>query len=315
MDKKRVHFAAALREDQRAFVADYLRARALDAEFVNASQLWQQLDAVEWLIVGRPPRLDWARATRLRLIHVAGSGVDPLFPAVGLRSEVVVSNSRGAHAALVSEHVFALLLTLFKDLPRALTQQVAKSWKSYPVEALSGKKLCVVGLGEIGRRVVKAATAFGMRVVGVCNTPRACAGADQVYGANALAAAVAEADAVVLCVPLTSSTRAMFDASIFEVMKTNARLINVSRGAVVDEQALLRALQSGQIQAALDVFEEEPLTPESPLWHCPGIVITPHIAGYAQNYLEPVLEQFVAAVAALEQGVEPNTRVDRVREY
>lgn len=310
-----VHIALKLSAERERQVTDALRSHGLEARIVDASQLIEQLPQIERLIIGRPPRIDWAPAVNLRLLHVAGAGVDPLFPATGLRPEAVITSSRGAHAELVRDHVIALLLALYRDLPRAFAQQARREWRSYATQSLAGQRLCLVGLGEIGSRVALVANALGMRVTGVCRTPRDVPGVERVVGPDQLSELARQADALAICVPLTSRTRYLFDAKLIEQLPHGMRLVNVSRGAILDEVALERALRAGRLTAALDVFDSEPLPVDSPLWDCPGLVISPHVAGFAADYLDGVIALFLDAQHALERGEVPRTLVSREREY
>lgn len=298
-------------------VTERLRRAGLRAVFLRtAAALEAALPEVELLLLGRPPRLDWSGAQRLRLLHVAGAGVDPLFPARGLREQVVITNSRGAMADAVRDHVLALVFAFARDLPRAFAQQAARSWQTYSREPIRNQRLCVVGLGEIGSRVASAGIALGFRVSGVCRSARPFPGVEPVRDVAELSAAFAEADYVVLCLPLTSSTRGLCDDALLGALSPRAVLIDVSRGGIVDEGALERRLRAGQLRgAALDVFAEEPLPPNSPLWTCPGLLITPHSAGSIPTYFEAVVALFVDAVERLTRGEQPRTLVSRTAEY
>lgn len=310
-----VHIALKLSPERERQILDQLLSHGLEARVVSAVELERQLPHIERLLIGRPPRIDWGPAVNLRLLHVAGAGVDPLFPAHGLRPEVVITSSRGAHAELIRDHVIALLLALYRDLPRAFAQQVRREWRSYPTQSLAGQRLCIVGLGEIGSRVAPVANALGMRVTGVCRTPRDVPGVEHVARPEQLSELAQQADAIAICVPLTSHTRGLFDAALIERLPQGMRLINVSRGAVLDEFALERALRAGRLTAALDVFDTEPLPAQSTLWDCPGLIVSPHVAGFAADYLDGVIELFLDALNALEQGQTPRTVVTREREY
>lgn len=311
------HVALKLDAAARVTLAEQLRAVGLDVCFLqDKADLDARLHEIELLLLGRPPRLDWSRATQLKLIHVAGAGVDPLFPADGLRAEVVVSNCRGAHADAVRDHVLALLLAFARDLPRAWVQQRAKEWSGYPSKSLTGQTVCVVGLGEIGRRVAAALGALGMRVVGVNRTGKACAAARVVYPVEHLPMAVSEADYVVLCLPLTSSTRRLFDARVLDLLTQQCVLINVARGGIVDEHELESRLRAGRLRgAALDVLEREPLPKDSSLWSCPGLLLTPHCAGYTPEYFASVGAAFIDALRHVQRGEAPLTSVSRQFEY
>ncbi len=315
MARSPVHLALKMSPEREQKTKQQLQQLGFTTEVVNPERLLDVLPRIELLIIGRPPQIDWSAAARLRLIHVAGSGVDPLLPARGLRPEVTITNSRGAHADLVRDHAIASLLALFRDLPRAHAQQARREWRSYPTQSVAGKRLCIVGLGEVGARIAKVAHALGMRVTGVCRTPRQVPGTELVVGVSRLVEIISTADAVVVCVPLTSQTRGLFNAEVLAALPPGARLVNVSRGSVVDEAALEVALRAGRLTAAVDVFEAEPLPTTSSLWDCPGLLVTPHIAGFAADYMDGVIAAFAAAALALEAGELPPTVVSREHEY
>jgi phosphoglycerate dehydrogenase-like enzyme len=312
-----VHVALALAPADQAMLSERLRRAGLQAVFLRTTAaLGTALPEVELLLLGRPPRIDWSSAKRLRLLHVAGAGVDPLFPAQGLREQVVITNSRGTMADAVRDHVLALLFAFARDLPRAFAQQATRSWQSYSREPIRDQSLCVVGLGEIGSRVARAGVALGLRVSGVCRSPRAFPGLDPVRGMAELGQAFGEADYVVLCLPLTSSTGGLCDDTLLSTLSPRAVLIDVSRGGIVDQVALERRLRAGQLRgAALDVFADEPLPPSSPLWTCPGLLVTPHSAGFTPTYFEPVVELFIDVIERLSRGEQPKTLVSREEEY
>lgn len=311
------HVALALAPADEAMVSERLHRAGLQAVFLRtATALEAALPEVTLLLIGRPPRIDWSSATRMRLLHVAGAGVDPLFPAQGLHEQVAITNSRGAMADAVRDHVLALLFAFARDLPRAFAQQATRTWQSYSREPIGGQRLCVVGLGEIGSRVANAGAALGFRVSGVCRSRRQFPGVDPVRGIAELDAAFGEADYVALCLPLTASTRGLCDDKLLSALSPRAVLIDVSRGGIVDQSALERRLRAGQLRgAALDVFAEEPLPPSSTLWTCPGLLITPHSAGSTPTYFEPVVALFLDAIERLSRGEQPRTLVSREQEY
>lgn len=313
----RVHVALNTDPSTRARLLDTLERAGFVVTFSSdAEGLARALPELEYLLLGRPPRLDWSSAARLRLIHVAGSGVDPLFPARGLRPEVVVSNSRGAHADSVRDHVLGTLLAFARELPSHIRSQAQRQWRPRATRTLVGQRLCVVGLGEIGGRVALAATALGIHVVGVSRTARPSDGVARVFSPTALHDALRDADYVVVCVPSTASTRGLFDRATLAVLPSHAVLISVARGDIVDERALEELLRAGRLRgAALDVFAHEPLPGESSLWDCPGLLLTPHVAGLTVDYFEPVLPLFIDAVAQVAAGESPKTRVSRELEY
>lgn len=311
-----VHVAIKLDRASQARVRERLEAAGLAPIFVEAAQLQSVLPEVDVLFIGRPPRLDWSLARCLRLIHVAGTGVDPLFPAHGLAADVMVSCARGAHALAVRDHALALLLALQRSLPRAFEQQQQKRWLPYATEAVADKRLVIVGLGSIGSALAASAAQLGFRVHGVKRRPCAVPAVERVVAPEEAELLLPAADAVVLCLPLTAQTRGFFDARLLALLPPHAVLVNVSRGAVLDEAALQARLRAGQLRgAALDVLSDEPLTGESRLWECPGLIITPHVAGYTPDYLEPVVDSLLEALRALNMGQLPKNHVDREAGY
>jgi phosphoglycerate dehydrogenase-like enzyme len=204
----------------------------------------------------------------------------------------------------------ALILALSRRLPEARDNQHAKHWRgmigdlSRREDQLTAKTLLVVGLGRIGARLARLAKAFDMRVIATRRDPAAgAAGADAVYSNDRLHALLGEADIVALTCPLTPETTNLIDASALAAMKPSAHLINVARGRVVDEPALIQALQAGRIEAAaLDVTVEEPLPAASPLWAMPNVLLTPHTAGETRAYEDGVIDLLLANLKRLRGG-------------
>jgi phosphoglycerate dehydrogenase-like enzyme len=205
-----------------------------------------------------------------------------MFPEL-VNSDVLITNSRDVHAPVVAEHVIALIFALAKKIPQAVRLQDQHSWgkdKLKPSE-LGGAVLGLVGLGSIGREVTKRASGLGMRVIAVrkSSDKRNIEGVERVFPPSELDRMIADADYVVIAAPRTRETEKLFDAQRIARFKPGAFLINVSRGALVDEAALAEALRNKKLAgAALDVFAEEPLTPASPLWDLENLLITPHTA-------------------------------------
>jgi phosphoglycerate dehydrogenase-like enzyme len=199
------------------------------------------------------------------LLQIAGAGVDPLFPLVGLRAAAVIANCRGLHADGVRDHVMALLLAFARGLPRALSQQARREWQSFACPPLTGKTLVLLGHGAVGSRVASAARAFGMRVSAVTRSRQPAPGRSAVFGDGELEMAARDADYFVISAPLTSRTRGLVDARELDALPPRAVVINVSRGALLDQAALEAALRAGRLAgAALDVFDPEPVPPSSP---------------------------------------------------
>lgn len=270
------------------------------------------LPAMELLLTGRAPKNRWLRAENLRLIHIAGSGVDALLPAPDLAEHVVISNSRGSHEPHLPEFVIAMALAMAYNVPQLVRQQQQHQWRETFPKPLLEQTMCVVGLGAVGRSVARRARALGMRVVGISRSGRPVEGVEQVFTSGERQYALADADVVVVCVPLTEQTRGLIGPSELNSMRRGGLLIDVSRGGVVYLDAVIAALESGQLRGAnLDVFRTEPLPAHHPAWDVEGLVVTPHIAGLSKDYLVRLARSFTENLTAFETGLNPPNLVSR----
>jgi len=276
--------------------ADTLMRRVGDADVLVISGLWQNY------------LLD--HATRLRFIQSIGAGTDQ-FPREELATRGIrLASARGVNARAVAEHAMALMLALNRRLPEACDNQSRCVWRgmigdlSRREDELGGKTLLVVGLGDIGGRLAQLAKAFDMHVVGLRRHPALGRGvADAVLPMDALNAVLPDADFVALACPLTAETENLIDAEALNRMKPGAHLVNVARGRVVDEAALIEALQTRRIAgAAIDVTAQEPLMPSSPLWAMEHVLITPHTAGETRRYEDNVIEILLDNLGRLWRG-------------
>ena len=270
-----------------------------------------------WRSRGRLLSEAWDHAGGLRWIQSASAGVDGLlFPEL-VRSPVVVTNARGVFDDAIAEYVVGLILLFSKGLAGVLDAQRRAEWRHRETERLEQKRVLVAGTGPIGRAIARSCSAMGMQVRGVGRTARARDNEfGKVFAAEDLAQAVGWADYVVNALPATDVTRHMFDAAVFGAMDRGARFINVGRGSTVDESALVRALHEGGIGgAALDVFEEEPLPAEDPLWALPNVVVSPHMAGDFAGWRESVVELFVRNLERYLTGRPLLNVVDKERGY
>ncbi|NVN35563.1 D-2-hydroxyacid dehydrogenase [Komagataeibacter swingsii] len=275
------------------------------------AQLEQVIPQAEVLVVSMLWRNTLlARAPRLKLIQSISSGVEQ-FDLTQLRARGIhLSNARGANAAAVAEHALALLLSLSRRLYEARDNQHRAHWSGTGMDArprlqeLTGKTVLIVGMGTIGDRLARICLALGMRVCGMRHSPRPLdvPGVVQVAPGD-LHAAMGQADYIVLTCPLTPQTEGLMDQRAFAAMKPDACLINVARGRVVDETALIAALRANAIAgAALDTYADEPLPPTSPLWQLPNLVMTSHVAGETQFYEHNVVDILLDNIRALETG-------------
>lgn len=240
-------------------------------------------------------------ATSLRWIYSITAAIDQfLYPEL-ISSDIALTNAGQVHGPVVAEHAIAMMLALAKRLSSATRYQQQRKWameaiwKERPRE-VRGANLVVAGLGSIGAEIAQMAAALKMHVIGVREHPeRGSAGAQEVLGFDALDSALARADFVALAAPLTDRTRHLIDTRRLQIFKRTAFLINVSRGALMDEAALVKALRDHRIAgAALDVFEQEPLSRWSPLWKMPQVLITPHTAFLTENVWQRHYDVFAA---------------------
>jgi D-2-hydroxyacid dehydrogenase (NADP+) len=276
-----------------------LLQRVGEADILVISGLWQN-DVLD-------------HTQRLCLIQSIGAGTDQ-FPLAALEKRGIrLASARGVNARAVAEHAMALILALSRRLPEARDNQRKRLWRgmigdlSRREDELGGKTLVIVGLGRIGGRLARLAKAFDMRVIGLRRNPAAGReAADAVHAMPEFASLLPEADFVVLACRLTEETLHLVDAAAFRGMKPSAYLVNVARGPVVNEAALVEALAAGQIAGAgIDVTADEPLAPGSPLWAIEQALITPHTAGETRRYEDNVIEILRDNLGRLRRGEEP----------
>jgi phosphoglycerate dehydrogenase-like enzyme len=264
-----------------------------------------------------------ALAPHVTWVQTTSSGVGQMVKDFGLvDSGVVVTTARGIHAAPLAEFAMLALLLHAKRHAHLQAQQRARGWTRYCGEGLSGKTLLVVGAGKVGAATGRLARAFGMNVIAVVRRPspdrRAELHADEVLGLDALAGLVGRADAIVLAAPHTPATEGIVSASVIGAMKPGVVFVNIARGQLVDEDALIVALQSGQIGfAALDVARVEPLPQASPLWDLPNVLISPHSASTVASENEAITEIFCRNIPLFLNGDRASMQniLDKVEMY
>jgi phosphoglycerate dehydrogenase-like enzyme len=245
------------------------------------------------IFIGAVIRPDHVKqAPKLKWIHSTSAGIGQLtFPEIK-DAGIMVTNASGVFSVPMAEHTIGLILALARNLPDTTRQQDQKIWsqqllwdKPQHLTEINGTTLVIVGFGSIGKEVAKRAAALEMKVIGVnLSAQGELAGAQQIVSMEKLNEVLPEADFVVLCAPETAETKNLFDLKRFIQMKRGARLINLGRGSILDEAALVRSLESGHLGgAAVDVTEVEPLPPESPLWTAPNLLITPHTSAISSR--------------------------------
>jgi D-2-hydroxyacid dehydrogenase (NADP+) len=308
----------ALDQLQLAFPDEVVRAvppQNLPAEILNARAvlLWQF------------PREALQNSTRLQFVMYAADGLGPkrLYPEL-IQSSVQVTNSRGVRAQAMAEQVMGSLLSLSRRLHEARDAQQKKQWLKQALitpplpTTLCGKTLVVLGVGEIGARVAQIASqGLRMRVIGVrANPEKTSPYIEQMFSPTALHTALYQANAVVMALPPTEQTINLLDAAAMSQLAPGAWVVNIGRGASLDEDALVQAMQGGQIGgAALDVFREEPLAPTSVLWELPQVLITPHSAGVTPELWPGIHQIFLENLHRAKQGRPLRNWVDKARGY
>jgi phosphoglycerate dehydrogenase-like enzyme len=258
---------------------------------------WLSADAFDRLLA-RAPRLTW--------VHSASAGVERALTPTARSRGIVITNARGVFSRPIAEYVMMMILGVSRKLPGLLELQRERTWQPLEGTELRDVTVGIVGLGSIGRAVGALATAFGCRVVATRRRPEEGSAArgdeelsfgeamlDRVGGPETLPALLAESDFVVLAAPLTPETENMIDADTLAAMKPGSWLINVARGRLVDERALLRALRDGPLGGAiLDTFRDEPLQPSSPFYDLPNVIVTPHTSWSSARVLDRSVELF-----------------------
>jgi phosphoglycerate dehydrogenase-like enzyme len=250
----------------------------------------------------------WRELGNVRWIHTLAAGVESLPFDLLRRSEVVVTNSRGLYADALGEFAIAAMLWFAKDLRRLIRNQDKRRWEPYDVQRLEGRTVGIIGYGGIGHAVARRAAPLGMHVL---TTRRR-----RELGDPPIEEVIAESHYLVMCVPLTPSTRRLLSRERLAAMKPEAVFINIGRGGTVDEEALLDALRNHRIRgAALDVFDVEPLPPEHPLWQLDNVLISPHTADHTDDAHERSMSFFIENLRRFRAGESLENVVDKVEQY
>ena len=285
---------------------DFAGAPAPDAVFV-CSMRRSALESV------------WALAAGASWVHSRSAGVEEvLFPGL-VASPAVLTNARGVYSPALAEFAIAALLFFAKDVRRMLRSQAEGKWDPFDLEPLAGRTLGIVGYGDIGRAVAEKARAFDMRVIALRRRPEASAGdplVAEVLPLEARLDLMRRADDVVITTPLTPETRGLIGRAEIAAMKPTATLINLGRGPVIDEEALVEALEAGRIKgAALDVFTTEPLPAGHPFYRLDNVLLSPHCADHKAGWLEEAMHFFLGNLARFRRGEPLENVVDKRRGY
>jgi phosphoglycerate dehydrogenase-like enzyme len=308
-------------------LADQVRQRWPEMRVVHPSrpeQFAAELPDAN-IFVGFTLRAEQLRAARqLKWLHCISAGVSQLMIPELRESQIIVTNASGVHASTMAEHVIGMILALLRDFPGAIRYQLQRRWAQQEIwdgddrpQEIQGRTVLIVGFGAIGRAIAERLRSFGVHVWAVSRSGSADAGlAERVLPVAQLDSALSDADVVVLAAPETPGTHGMIGAGQLARMKRTAILINVARGSLIDEPALISALRDRTIAAAgLDVAVEEPLPAESPLWSLDNVLITPHISGVTDRLWEREAELLLDNLDRWFSGRPLRNRVDLSRGY
>ena len=324
----------------RARDLERIRAVAPESRIVNLSVEGLAdgpVDDVEvllrgWLVAEAFDRL-LARAPHLAWVHSATSGVERALTPAALTRDIVVTNARGVFSRPIAEHVLLMILAVSRHLPELLELQRERTWQPLEGRELRELTIGIVGYGSLGQSVASLASAFGSRVIALRRRPTVVEAArsaraddgegfpfepvvDRVVGPGGLHELLAESDIVVLAAPLTAETEGMIDEAAIGAMKKDSWLVNVARGRLVDDTALIRALRDNRIGgAALDTFRDEPLPQSSPYWELPNVILTPHTAWSSARVLDRSIDLFCDNLVRFSRGEPLRNVVDPTAGY
>lgn len=252
------------------------------------------LKTADLMINSNPPRERLReRAPRLKWIQTTGAGIDALMPLDWLPAGITLTNNSGAHGAKAEDSCAMALLMLNAQMPRVLDAQREHLWRPAYTTPVSGKTVVVIGFGDLGLAAGRAAKKLGLKVIAVTRSGKAGRPADAVYPVSRLDQALPKADFVIVTTPLTPQTRGLLNRARLEKIKAGAGIVNIGRAPVIDYIALRALLEKGALSGAvLDVFEPEPLPPDSPLWNTPGLVVMPHISCDDPRYIDMLFDRW-----------------------
>ncbi|MEP7219149.1 MAG: D-2-hydroxyacid dehydrogenase [Bacteroidota bacterium] len=297
--------------------------RAPEGADERIALLEERIADADILFGGRLTAEQWRRAARLGWIHVPWAGVNSLLAVEEIgASDLVITNSSGVMSDAVADQVMGYIISISRDFPAQMRARARREWSRYDVQSprrriLRGNTIGIIGYGAIGRGVAERARAFGMKVIATKRDISGIAdGPDRVIPSAELETLLAESDYVVATLPLSAETRGMIGRREFSMMKPTAYFINIARGAIAREREMITAIEDGTIAgAALDVFEQEPLPPDSPLWDMENVIITPHSSGGFQGFRSATVDLFLENLSRWRNGQPLLNRVVSERGY
>jgi phosphoglycerate dehydrogenase-like enzyme len=309
-----------LTEEKWAAAAKRHRAAAKNLKVTigwDGDILDEALKTADLMINSRPPRERLReRAPRLKWIQTTGAGIDSLIPLDWLPPDVVLTNNSGAHGAKAEDSCAMALLMLNSRLPLVLTNQRERRWQQIFSAPIAGRTAVVIGFGDLGQAAGRAAKKLGLQVLAVTRSGKAGRPADAVFPVSRIDRVLPKGDFVIVTTPLTPETHGLFSRARLGLMKPGAGFVNIGRSPIVDYAALAEKLRDGSVSGAvLDVFDEEPLPPESPLWTTPNLVITPHISCDNPHYIDQLFDTWFANLDRFVAGKRLKNVVDRQLGY
>jgi len=293
------------------------------AEFNGDESGKEKLDALlaetEVIFGFVPPKNIIARAPKLKWMQAVSAGVDRHQGTDIWKSDVIMTGVSGIHATPISEYVLEFMLMLAKNAPFGFKMMQTKNWQRYMVRTLRGKTVGIIGLGHIGREVARLAKAFGMRVIATRRSVKKAGKArnvDLLLPRDRLKELLEASDYVALTMPLTPETRHIIGEAEFKAMKSTAYIINIGRGGLIDQEALIKALDAKQIAGAgLDVVTPEPLPKESRLWNFDNVILSPHVSGGMEDYMLHATELFCDNLKRYLEGRKLRNLIDKKKGY
>lgn len=247
--------------------------------------------------------VDFDRMKNLKWVQVVFSGINHMPLEYFNKRGIILTNARGVHRIQMSEYALGLLLMIVRRFPHYIKAKENRKWDPIKTDELYGKTIGFIGAGVVAREIARKLKPFDVRIIGVKNRVEPVEHFDQIYGVDQMDLILEQSDIVIVLVPLTDETYRMIGEDQFRKMKNTAWFINIARGPVVDQQAMIKALKEGWIAGAgLDVYDQEPLPADSPLWELDNVIMTPHIAGPSPHYMERFLDIFAENLQAFISG-------------
>jgi phosphoglycerate dehydrogenase-like enzyme len=277
----------------------------------------EALRTADVMINSNPPREGLRRrAPRLKWIQTTGAGIDNLLPLDWLPGDIALTNNRGAHGPKAEDSCVMAISLLNARLPELLASQRNRTWEPVYTTPVAGKTAVVIGFGDLGQAAGRAAKKLGARVIAITRSGKAARPADAVFPVSRLDRVLPKADFVIVTTPLTPETSNLLDRARLDLLKPGAGLVNIGRSPVVDYDAVREKLTAGTLAGAvLDVFHQEPLPADSPLWDTPNLVITPHVSCDDPRYIDRLLDAWFENFARFRAGKRLKNLIDRSRGY